>query len=327
MQLQLGDTAIRSRYARLTVLVPPEPPRILQGKYHSTTEDSEVKLECVAVGGKPPAEITWVDSNAGVLTQGVNYTVEALSDGQRYTARSVITMTPKQEHHNQTFTCQAQNTADRAYRSASILIEVKYAPKVKLVINKKNSKGKIPEGSDVTISCVADANPSNLTYRWFLDEQQVVGNNSTQLVIRNITRDYNEVILKCVVYNAVGKSEETETLEVTYPPSFRSLPRDAEGELDSAVALACGVDGHPPPEVIWLHHEEDQNIRPLSRSELDSAVALACGGDGHPPPEVIWLHHEEDQNIIYLTRQTQPNTQHLVSPPRSNELSLCLFLN
>ncbi|KAG7295219.1 hypothetical protein JYU34_022190 [Plutella xylostella] len=118
-----SDTAIRSRYARLTVLVPPEPPRILQGKYHSTTEDSEVKLECVAVGGKPPAEITWVDSNAGVLTQGVNYTVEALSDGQRYTARSVITMTPKQEHHNQTFTCQAQNTADRAYRSASILIE------------------------------------------------------------------------------------------------------------------------------------------------------------------------------------------------------------
>ncbi|KAG7295217.1 hypothetical protein JYU34_022188, partial [Plutella xylostella] len=171
--------------------------------------------------------------------------------------------------------------------------KVKYAPKVKLVINKKNSKGKIPEGSDVTISCVADANPSNLTYRWFLDEQQVVGNNSTQLVIRNITRDYNEVILKCVVYNAVGKSEETETLEVTYPPSFRSLPRDAEGELDSAVALACGVDGHPPPEVIWLHHEEDQNIRVGRTANLTLHVDTHTAGryvcqatvEGYPPIE------------------------------------------
>lgn len=33
-------------------------------------------------------------------------------------------MTPKQENHNQTYTCQAQNTADRAYRAASIQIEV-----------------------------------------------------------------------------------------------------------------------------------------------------------------------------------------------------------
>ncbi|XP_050679543.1 irregular chiasm C-roughest protein-like isoform X2 [Leptidea sinapis] len=120
-----GESAIRSRYARLTVLVPPEPPKILQGNFYSTTEDRMIILECVSIGGKPPAEITWVDSNAGVLTQGVTYTVEPLSDGQRFTARSVIKMTPKQEHDNQTFTCQAQNTADRAYRAASILIETR----------------------------------------------------------------------------------------------------------------------------------------------------------------------------------------------------------
>jgi hypothetical protein len=31
-----------------------------------------------------------VDSNAGVLTQGVTYTVEPLPDGQRFTARQVF---------------------------------------------------------------------------------------------------------------------------------------------------------------------------------------------------------------------------------------------
>lgn len=32
-------------------------------------------------------QITWVDSNAGVLTQGVTYSVEPMPDGQRFTAR------------------------------------------------------------------------------------------------------------------------------------------------------------------------------------------------------------------------------------------------
>ncbi|VVC96792.1 unnamed protein product, partial [Leptidea sinapis] len=51
-----GESAIRSRYARLTVLVPPEPPKILQGNFYSTTEDRMIILECVSIGGKPPAE-------------------------------------------------------------------------------------------------------------------------------------------------------------------------------------------------------------------------------------------------------------------------------
>lgn len=52
-----GEQAIRSRYARLTVLVPPEPPRIVEGSFFSTIEDRNIKLECVSVGGKPPAEV------------------------------------------------------------------------------------------------------------------------------------------------------------------------------------------------------------------------------------------------------------------------------
>ncbi|XP_038217087.1 irregular chiasm C-roughest protein-like isoform X2 [Zerene cesonia] len=268
-----GEPAIRSRYARLTVLVPPEPPKILQGNFYSTTEDRIIKLECVSVGGKPPAEITWVDSNAGVLTQGVTYTVEALPDGQRFTAKSVIKMTPKQEHHNQTFICQAQNTADRAYRAASIQIEVKYAPKVKIQI--KTGK-RIPEGKDVVVACTADANPSNLTFRWVLNES-IIG-NSSELVIPNVTRQYNGAILKCMVFNAVGKSEETETLEVTYAPTFRNRPKDVEAELGKQVTLSCDVDGFPAPEIKWLHFEEDTNISVGRTANLTLTVDTHTSG-------------------------------------------------
>ncbi|KAL0859870.1 hypothetical protein ABMA27_010207 [Loxostege sticticalis] len=271
-----GEPAIRSRYARLTVLVPPEPPKILEGNFYSTIEDRSIKLECISVGGKPPAEITWVDSNAGVLTQGVTYTVEPLSDGQRFTARSIIKMTPKKEHHNQTFTCQAQNTADRAYRAASIQIEVKYAPKVKIFIkNKKN--GKIPEGDDVTIACRADANPSNLTFKWYLNDEAIVG-NTTELKIYNISRKYSDAIVKCQVFNDVGKTEESETLEITYAPAFRNRPRDVEAEIGTPITLSCDVDGHPAPEIKWLHHEEDQMIRVGKTPNLTLSVDTHTAG-------------------------------------------------
>ncbi|CAK1595000.1 unnamed protein product [Parnassius mnemosyne] len=270
-----GEPAIRSRYARLTVLVPPEPPKILQGNFFSTAEDRTIKLECVSVGGKPAAEITWVDSNAGVITQGVTNTIEPLSDGQRFTARSVLKMTPKQEHHNQTFTCQAQNTADRAYRAASIQIEVKYGPKIKL-FKRSGKKGKIPEGEDLIVDCKADANPNNMTFRWYLDGE-LVGNTS-ELIITNITRKYNGAVLKCLVHNEVGKSEESEILEITYAPTFRNFPKDVEAEIGKVATLSCDVDGHPKPEIEWLHREEDQNIRVGRTANLTLTVDTHTSG-------------------------------------------------
>lgn len=54
----LGIPGIRSQFARLTVLVPPEPPKIVQGDFLVTTEDREIELECTSVGGKPAAEVT-----------------------------------------------------------------------------------------------------------------------------------------------------------------------------------------------------------------------------------------------------------------------------
>ncbi|XP_072933890.1 irregular chiasm C-roughest protein-like [Epargyreus clarus] len=302
-----GEPAIRSRYARLTVLVPPEQPKIVEGNFYSTTEDKMIKLECVSVGGKPPAEITWVDSNAGVLTQGVTYTVEPLSDGQRFTARSIIKMAPKQEHHNQTFTCQAQNTADRAYRAASVLIEVKYAPKIK--IRYKTGNKLVPEGKDVVISCTADANPTNLTFKWIMNNDSIVG-NSSELKIPNVTRKYNGVPIKCVVFNDVGRSEESETLQISYPPSFRNRPIDVEAEVGKIVTLSCDVDGSPAPEIQWIHYEEDTNIKVGKTANLTLTVDTHTAGrylckaaiEGYPeiqaeasifikgPPKIISNH-------------------------------------
>ncbi|XP_045457394.1 irregular chiasm C-roughest protein-like [Melitaea cinxia] len=262
-----GEPAIRSRYARLTVLVPPEPPKILEGNLFTVSVGNMIHLACESVGGKPPAEITWVDSNAGVLTQGLTYTVEPMSDGQRFTARSIIRMPAKYEHNNQTFTCQAQNTADRAYRAASIRIEVTYAPRVKVHVNHGK---RVLEGKNATINCVADGNPNNLTYKWFING--VPSGNTSELKITNVTKAHNGAALKCVVQNEVGRNEDIGYLRVTYPPSFRNRPQDVEAEIGKSVTLSCDVDGYPAPEIEWLHYEEDTNIRVGKTANLSLTV-------------------------------------------------------
>ena len=52
-----GQPGLRSRFARLSVLVPPQKPQILQGSFLVTTEDRELVMECISVAGKPPAEV------------------------------------------------------------------------------------------------------------------------------------------------------------------------------------------------------------------------------------------------------------------------------
>uniref|UniRef100_A0A182NVG0 Ig-like domain-containing protein n=1 Tax=Anopheles dirus TaxID=7168 RepID=A0A182NVG0_9DIPT len=256
-----GTPGIRSRFAKLTVLVPPEAPKIVQGDFLVTTEDREIELECVSVGGKPAAEITWIDGLGNVLSKGIEYMKEPLRDARRYTAKSILKLTPKKEHHNTTFTCQAQNTADRTYRSVRLKLEVKYAPKVSIaVIGGALNGGRILEGTEVRLSCRADANPLELTYRWYVGEELSEGNHAAELLIANISRRYHGTTVRCEVRNAVGKSEESVTLDISYGPSFRTLPQSVEADQDATVTLGCDVDGNPTPDVLWIHEPSDQVV-------------------------------------------------------------------
>nr|AAA16632.1 irreC roughest protein [Drosophila melanogaster]CAA79756.1 irreC-roughest protein [Drosophila melanogaster]prf//2003280A irreC roughest protein [Drosophila melanogaster] len=274
-----GQPAIRSTFAGLTVLVPPEAPKITQGDVIYATADRKVEIECVSVGGKPAAEITWIDGLGNVLTDNIEYTVIPLPDQRRFTAKSVLRLTPKKEHHNTNFSCQAQNTADRTYRSAKIRVEVKYAPKVKVNVMGSLPGGaggsvggagggsvhmstgsRIVEHSQVRLECRADANPSDVRYRWFINDEPIIGGQKTEMVIRNVTRKFHDAIVKCEVQNSVGKSEDSETLDISYAPSFRQRPQSMEADVGSVVSLTCEVDSNPQPEIVWIQHPSDRVV-------------------------------------------------------------------
>ncbi|KAH8300893.1 hypothetical protein KR044_003681 [Drosophila immigrans] len=281
-----GQPAIRSTFAGLTVLVPPEAPKITQGDVIYATEDRKVEIECVSIGGKPAAEITWIDGLGNVLTDNIEYTVIPLPDLRRYTAKSLLRLTPKKEHHNTNFTCQAQNTADRTYRSAKIRVEVKYAPKVKVNVIGSTAGGgggsnfggvqRIVEHAQVRLECRADANPSDVRYRWYINDEPIINGQKTEMVIRNVTRKFHDAIVKCEVQNSVGKSEDSETLDISYAPSFKQRPQSLEADVGSVVSLNCEVDSNPQPEIVWIQHPSDRVVG--TSSNLTFSVSNETAG-------------------------------------------------
>lgn len=52
-----GQPGIRSQFAKIDVLVPPELPRIIQGDFMLTSENKDIELDCVSIGGKPAATV------------------------------------------------------------------------------------------------------------------------------------------------------------------------------------------------------------------------------------------------------------------------------
>ena len=68
------------------------------------------------------------------------------------------------------------------------IFQVEFAPKVQvLLVDGSLDTGRIPEGNIVSFMCEADANPSELTYRWFLNDEVMPEQNSKIMVIYNNT--------------------------------------------------------------------------------------------------------------------------------------------
>ncbi|CAD1476318.1 unnamed protein product [Heterotrigona itama] len=206
-------------------------------------------------------QITWIDGLGNVLHRGIKTTKELFDDGPLYTVKSILRVMPRKDHDNTTFTCQSQNAADRTPQNAKLRVEVRYAPKVSLRIRSGLGKnGRIVEGSELRFKCRAEANPPNVEYRWFINEKKVIGDYTTEMIIHNATRDLHDAIVKCEVHNDVGKSEDTETLDITYGPQFRHQPVSVETQYGATEILQCDVDGNPTPEIRWYHEDSERQV-------------------------------------------------------------------
>ena len=157
-------------------------------------------------------QIFWHDGDGHVLIKNVKTQTTRLEDGKRFNTTSTVKFIAKKRHHNRTFTCSASNIADRSRRSVSILLHVLYAPSVRLTTSQR--RGLLTEGETVQFKCHAHANPPLLEYKWYVDGQRADGYDSDFFLISNISLAYNGAIVKCEAKNEIGKSEETDIIQM-----------------------------------------------------------------------------------------------------------------
>ena len=115
------------------------------------------------------------------------------------------------QHHNTSLTCEAQNSAESVPQSTEMKLLVEFAPSVRL----ERSPAVLREGDTAIFKCLAEANPANLSYRWFLGGREMEGGeDGSVLVLPGLNRTSAGQIVKCQVRNYIGKSEETYSLQI-----------------------------------------------------------------------------------------------------------------
>lgn len=266
-----GSSAIRSKDAKLTVLVPPDPPVIVQGSFLQTTAGMKVNLECESHGGKPAPELKWLDGDK-VINDGIVSVSELLSDNKRYNSKVTWSLSPTKDHDGKNFTCRAEHSALDAPLSTSIKLEVKYPPEVSLTVDSVKTN----EYDEIKFTCTAVANPNQLIYKWYKNDEIIPGDFTTTLIIPSITREFHGTAISCEVINPVGTSKKTHTLNVHYGPYFKTPPANIPADPGTDITLKCDVEGNPTPNVVWTLDNSKKVIHTkteMTLSNLDSSKA------------------------------------------------------
>lgn len=130
---------------------------------------------------------------------------------------------------------------------------MRYAPEVTIALD----RALVSEGDDLRFTCTASANPGGeLVYKWYKNDELLLGDSTTTLVLPKVGRELNGATIACEVSNSVGTRRAEHVLNVLFGPVFRTPLAGVHGaELAESVKLLCDVDGNPAPDITWLYEK------------------------------------------------------------------------
>nr|XP_046908189.1 irregular chiasm C-roughest protein-like isoform X1 [Dermatophagoides farinae] len=285
-----------------------------------TTAGMTIELTCEAHGGRPPAELTWMDSNGNPITNGVSYSTTKLPDGKRWNAALKWTVVASRSLDGQRVTCRSENAALKSPRYAHIQLEVRYPPEVELRIaslddDNDGGGGLVREGDDLTLECLAIGNPSLMTFKWSRDgvplnsdgditgaggggsgvassAATASGDGTPRLIFRRIGREFHGTNIACEVANSVGTTRVRIEIKVAFKPRFSKLPEPVIGlAKNEHVRLNCNIDSYPPARIYWYrfmpklssiddHYFDDNNWQSINNGVGDNEQSIQISEAG-----------------------------------------------
>ncbi|XP_028921060.1 kin of IRRE-like protein 2 [Ornithorhynchus anatinus] len=302
-ECQATQAALRSRPARLRVLIPPEAPEVIGGPVLALVAGARTNLTCLSHGAKPAPELSWF--RGGVRLEGASYSKMVLADGVREAAQSSLPFTPSAQDDGATFSCRAQSPALPQGRSTAVSVSLQYPPVVTLSVQPQT----VPAGGRVSFLCGATANPPVTGYRWAKGGELLPAARGPLLEVVADPSFLTEPV-SCEVTNPVGSANLSTVLDVHFGPLLLTPPDSVAVDAGTDATFACHWRGNPAPRVSWMRRGEAQvlgtgPILRLLEVTAEDAGSYVCqaetgpGGRGlaqreaqltvHGPPVVITL--------------------------------------
>ncbi|KAM4590348.1 kin of IRRE-like protein 3 isoform 11-T11 [Fundulus diaphanus] len=277
-ECQAVEAAMRSRPARLTVLVPPDDPVISGGPVVSLRAGDPLNLTCHADNAKPAASIIWIRN--GEVLNGAMYskvsTETLLRDGRRESMVSTLYLSPSNIETGQQIICKASNKAVPNGKETSVTIDIQHLPLVNLSVEPQP----VLEGNLVKFHCSAKANPPVSLYRW------AKGGN----ILKEFFGDTYEVIVdhsfftepvSCEVTNSLGSTNVSRNVDVYFGPRMAAEPQSLQVDLGSEAVFNCAWTGNPSLTIVWMKRGSgvvlsNENLLTLKNVRQEDAGKYVC---------------------------------------------------
>uniref|UniRef100_H2LBT4 Kin of IRRE-like protein 1 n=1 Tax=Oryzias latipes TaxID=8090 RepID=H2LBT4_ORYLA len=275
-ECQATEAALRSRRAKLNVLIPPEDPVVEGTPELLLMAGTPFNLTCLTRGAKPAAHIQWTKN--GVPVEGAYHSTEVLPDRKRVTSRSYLPITPVDTDSGSNFTCVASNPAVPMGKRVTVTLNVHHPPTVTLSIEPRS----VLEGERVTFTCQATANPPIMGYRWAKGGVLLEGARESVFVTTADHSFFTEPV-SCQVFNAVGSTNVSILVDVHFGPILVVEPRPVTVDVDSDVILNCKWSGNPPLTLTWtkkgssmvLSNNNQLHLKSVSQADAGQYVCKA----------------------------------------------------
>ncbi|KAK2846995.1 hypothetical protein Q5P01_009994 [Channa striata] len=241
-ECQAVQAAMRSRPARLTVLVPPEDPVISGGPVVSLRAGEPLNLTCHADNAKPAASIIWIRN--GEVLNGAMYSKNFLRDGKR--------------------------------EETSVTIDIQHLPLVNLSVEPQP----VLEGNLVKFHCSAKANPPVILYRWAKGGNIIseVSGDTYEVIVDH---SFFTEPVSCEVTNALGSTNISRNVDVYFGPRMAAEPQSLQVDLGSDAVFNCAWTGNPSLTIVWMKRGSgvvlsNENLLTLKSVRQEDAGKYVC---------------------------------------------------
>ncbi|XP_074079238.1 kin of IRRE-like protein 1 isoform X1 [Macrotis lagotis] len=269
-ECQATEAALRSRKAKLTVLIPPEDPTIDGGPVILLRAGTPYNLTCRACSAKPAATIVWFRD--GTQQEGAMTTTEVLKDGKRETTISQLLIYPTDLDIGRVFTCRSTNEAIPGGKETSIELNVHHPPTVTLSIQPQT----VQEGERVVFTCQATANPEIQGYRWAKGGILIEDAHESRYETKVDYSFFTEPV-SCEVHNDVGSTNVSTLVDVHFAPRIVVDPKPTTTDIGSDVTITCVWAGNPPLTLTWTKKDSNMVLSNSNQLYLKSVTQADAG--------------------------------------------------